>query len=495
MPSKPIVHEGDIILPPYSKWWMAVILFSAVSAISSFVMYPGYHSGYQNEVIVTGVLFSALSVALVYALNKRDEKMLRWTGTLEFVLLVLPLMLFDTSSPFLPYAMSNVFFITFPVLWVLLPIALLEITKSPLKRARFMKELIVLTTIIAISWVLAPTFNYESCSYYTYDGYYDYIGSGCQSVFAWSGYLMMLGLLLAPLAIWLLEYRHMTRMEHPSHPLRGIYGHVEKNLPEIVLIFAVAILFLIGFAIKPSYDYYDYGYGGLCGDGICDPDYEDYISCPEDCAVCGDGYCSYYESYGSCPQDCDSSVRDVRVYIAGGLMCTDIEVRLLDGERNLLNTQVSNNREFTFYNVDSSDVYAEVSSPQNAKAPLTSPSLDAYGDVIRIVLPDDYCDVFPDDGPPPLPETTGEALLSVTVIDAQTGTPLSARVGIFDSLGQLIVTEATDGPHNFYLPEGQYNVSVSSEGYPSFLETVSLLPDETYSLMAALGESSGPPDA
>jgi hypothetical protein len=494
MPSKPIVHEGDIIFPPYSKWWMAVILFSAVSAISSFVIYPGYHSGYQNEVIVTGVLFSALSVALVYALNKRDEKLLRWTGTLEFVLLALPLMLFDTSSPFLPYAMSNIFFITFPVLWVLLPIALLEITKSPQKRARFMKELIVITAIIAISWVLSPQFNYVYCEYYPHDGSFNYTDLECGSVFAWSGYLLMLGLLLAPLALWLLEYRHMTRMEHPRHPLKGIYGHAEKNLPEIVLIFAVAILFLIGFAIKPSYDYYTYGYSGWCGDGICDYD-EDYITCPEDCGWCGDGYCSYYESYGSCPQDCGSSLRDVRVYIAGGLMCTDIEVRLLDGERNLLNTQVSNNREFTFYNVDSRDVYAEVSSPQNAKTPLTGWSLDAYGDVIRIVLPDDYCDVLPDGGPPPIPETTGEALLSVTVIDAQTGIPISARVGIFDSEGNLIITQEIDGFWDFYLQEGPYNVSVSFEGYPSFLETVIISPGETYSLMAALGESSGPPDA
>ena len=41
-----------------------------------------------------------------------------------------------------------------------------------------------------------------------------------------------------------------------------------------------------------------------CGDGICEFPSESADSCPEDCAVCGDGDCSLTESLESCPEDC-----------------------------------------------------------------------------------------------------------------------------------------------------------------------------------------------
>lgn len=45
--------------------------------------------------------------------------------------------------------------------------------------------------------------------------------------------------------------------------------------------------------------------GDACGDGGCAPN-EDIETCPEDCAVCGDGICSAAEQVISpCPQDCD----------------------------------------------------------------------------------------------------------------------------------------------------------------------------------------------
>jgi hypothetical protein len=48
--------------------------------------------------------------------------------------------------------------------------------------------------------------------------------------------------------------------------------------------------------------------GAYCGDNNCDKEYEDEITCPEDCdtsgSSCGDGTCSKSEDCSSCKQDC-----------------------------------------------------------------------------------------------------------------------------------------------------------------------------------------------
>jgi hypothetical protein len=42
-----------------------------------------------------------------------------------------------------------------------------------------------------------------------------------------------------------------------------------------------------------------------CGDGTCDAsDFEDRVTCEDDCAVCGDGYCDGAEDRDSCEADC-----------------------------------------------------------------------------------------------------------------------------------------------------------------------------------------------
>ncbi len=48
-------------------------------------------------------------------------------------------------------------------------------------------------------------------------------------------------------------------------------------------------------------------YPGVCGNGLCEPDYgENYKNCPSDCQkpVCGNGYCEIDENYQNCPNDC-----------------------------------------------------------------------------------------------------------------------------------------------------------------------------------------------
>ncbi len=56
---------------------------------------------------------------------------------------------------------------------------------------------------------------------------------------------------------------------------------------------------------EPSYCGQDCGGDPYCGDGWCDPIFEDVISCSVDCAVCGDRYCQAFEN---CPFDCDFQV-------------------------------------------------------------------------------------------------------------------------------------------------------------------------------------------
>jgi hypothetical protein len=392
-PSNPKEKNEVIVLPPHSKWWLAVIVFSFISAIATIggLISGGYYYDSQGAWI-TAILFLAFSVVLTYALDKRDEKLLRWTGILEFMVLLLPLLLFDANSSYLPYAITPIFLFTFPVLWTIIPIALLENEKNPLKRNKYMTELIVITVILAVSWVLSPQFN---STYYTYshDAYGYYGVDTAYSSLNWNIYLLMLGLLLVPLAIWLLEYRHMVRLSHPQHPLKGIYGHVENNLPEVLLVLAILILFLIGFAMKPAYSYDGYD----CGNGICEG-YEDIYSCPYDCGTCGDGFCDWSEE-GWCDEDCevynDITYSEVKVYVSGGLTCDTIRVSLKDRNGNLIGApKESQNRAISFSNMESTSLYALVSSPQSTKPEVFSQTIDmTEANTIRITLPDDYCDV------------------------------------------------------------------------------------------------------
>jgi hypothetical protein len=52
---------------------------------------------------------------------------------------------------------------------------------------------------------------------------------------------------------------------------------------------------------------------GLCGDSICNTDFENATTCPHDCnagASCGNGACDSGESVSNCPQDCHGTCGD-----------------------------------------------------------------------------------------------------------------------------------------------------------------------------------------
>jgi V8-like Glu-specific endopeptidase len=62
-----------------------------------------------------------------------------------------------------------------------------------------------------------------------------------------------------------------------------------------------------------------------CGDFHCDSNFEDYLSCPSDCAppppVCGDGICSSGETCTGCPDDCGTCCPSGEVDCGGGMCC------------------------------------------------------------------------------------------------------------------------------------------------------------------------------
>jgi hypothetical protein len=371
--NKTRVDTYSTTLPLYSRVWAIILLSTFITAVGSIIKGFDY---YGQGSLISGIFFLIFSIAILFAVYRHDKKLLMWAGLLEFIVLLLPLLTFETQPEYLPYSINIIFVFTFPVLWVLLPIGIFQLLDSPHRKERFMQELTVMTLIIALLWVLSPTFSYPVFDWE--------IGEVIRHDFLWNNYLVFLPLLIIPLVIWLLEYRHAIRSEHAAHPNKGIYAYAEKNLPELLLVLGFILILTVGFAINYDYMYYD------CGDGICDYD-EDSFTCPEDCGYCGDGWCDLNEE-GFCEIDCGHLYHNVHVYIPGEVNCS-LRVSLYNSFRELIGTKEGDENQFVFTGVDWDRVYARASPADNNESAVYSPPIDYYygEDTINLTLPMGFC--------------------------------------------------------------------------------------------------------
>ena len=274
--------------------WLLILLATFISAMLVLLTLGTDYAPNQNKSLITSLLLFAISAALFWSLKQGDKKLLMWSGTLEFIILLLPLLSFNARPDYLPYELPAMFIVVFPVLWVMLPIGFFYLQEKQEERAKLWKSLVLLAVVVGVLWVAFRPFGY---SYYAWDSLTQsetivYASNWDVLVFMWSM------LFLLPLAVWAYVERSLSVGKRKKSG--GLVGFVEKNLAEVLLVVVIIILIAVGYLMNHPYDYSYY----MCGDGICDQ--EEVGWCPEDCGgSCGDGICSYDEEYyGSCPEDC-----------------------------------------------------------------------------------------------------------------------------------------------------------------------------------------------
>jgi len=284
-------------LPRHFAIWAVILCVTFFIGVESLSAYSTSYFGEGNKTLLSSALFMVFSVAILLGLLWDNKRLLYTTGILEFIILFLPLLVFSSSSPFIPYSTTLSFLFSLPVLWTLLPIGLFYLTDKEKYRKKVLKTLFLLAVVTIVVWLFmgpCQTTCYASeemiGGMYALYNSYSCIDWGCVllSIFAWTTLL----------AIWTYVER---RLSAPSKGKKPAPSFIKKNLPEILLAIAIIALIIAGFLMNRPDDYYEYY--PVCGDGYCDWE-ETSLNCPEDC-YCGNGWCEYTENRTSCPEDCE----------------------------------------------------------------------------------------------------------------------------------------------------------------------------------------------
>ena len=180
-----------------------------------------------------------------------------------------------------------------------------------------------------------------------------------------------------------------------------------------------------------------------------------------------DGMCNPPENATNCPQDCNLTVtpttKTIKVYVrGGGDDCTTLRIVLKqDPGGTQIDTKDVTTWNAQFTSVTAARVYAEVSSPQSTKAAVRSGTIEtSQKDTIEITnLPDDYCEA-------PAPQ---KGNIKVTVVNSQTGLPVTASVTLFDEGDTPKSTYTVTGEWTFsQFDVGYYYFTASATGYENF---------------------------
>jgi len=441
--------DSALIVTGHFRVWFVIALVSALTA--AFILGHASTGSYyysNGGLLITVLLFAILSFSMIYGMLKNNEKLVWWSGAIEFIILLLPTMAFDIIPSFLPYNLLSIaVIVALPVLWVLLPMGFMAFAKTHDQRIKVFKVFIGVTIATLVSWLLLGKFV-SSYSHLSYPDAYLSV-----SYFSWSTFIFSASLLIAPIAIWMYYLRKLERASKEKKLDKGAVAFIMRNAPEVLLTGVLVIILVFGAAVNTNFrqgcgDYYCDYYSGedsyscpmdcytMCGDGLCNYD-EDSYGCPQDC-YCGDGWCDYSENHDSCHADCGGYCGDgiceysedssycpedcpipkppnyvpgeppnlppgvengppigegtLKVYVAGGLNCNELTVALRRDDQALLATQTSTSKVFTFAGVGNNTLYAEVSSSQSSRDQFNSPAITVpEQDTIRVALPDDYC--------------------------------------------------------------------------------------------------------
>jgi hypothetical protein len=220
----------------------------------------------------------------------------------------------------------------------------------------------------------------------------------------------------------------------------------DKGIPPSLFLALIAILVIITMLFLLQSPSQDLPYSDPCGDGICDPSLgEDLITCPADCAV---------EAKG---------LKTVRVILIGDIP-SDVEVRIEDTQREILDSATGTKNIFTFTGIPGDAILASVHNRIQGKS-ITSDSirlLDGSTE-IELVLPQGF---FATSG------SVQRGTLRVVVKDKETNSPMSARVSILSPQGNsqiLVKSTEVNGAEYFSLEANRnYAISAEAEGYLSF---------------------------
>ena len=442
-------------LPKYYPIWVGIFLatfFTFSGLLTEWV--SGCYIYDAPKAAITLCLFFIFVVALGFGLKKNDTKLLYFTGLLEFIALLLPLLTFSATPWYLPYSLTSVFIFSFPLLWVLIPAGLLYVSSSDKAKSTLVKALTAVTLLIGVVWPLSGSFDS-----YTYDWN---TGRVASTVINWSSFLFFFSLMIVPLAIWFAEYRKLVPHKYIGKS-GGVMGVLDRNFPEFLMLLVILLLIVIGFAM--NHPYYTQ-YNEYCGDWMCSPDEEGW--CYTDCGWCGDGFCNnvypYYEDSESCPMDCGEPSKTIRVQVTGGDNCATIKVVLKDGtSKTVLDTKEGNNWFPTFQSIEAESVYVQVSSHESTKSPVMSrPIMSAEEDTIRITLDADYCSA---------PVIIQKGTLRVKVLDKNSGAQVGADVQLYDLNNTLISRQYVFGIYYFALDPGYYYLVATAGGYTVYYGT------------------------
>lgn len=237
--------------PVQTPIWLVILLMTFLTAIImlSYVFDYSYSYYGMNKIFTTASILLILSVAMLLGILWNDKKLLFWSGSIEFIILALPLLAFSTIPSYAPLVLMPIFIISFPVLWILLPIALMGTMEKPEKRKMCLKSLLAFTLFLTIIWIAIGAFYNAFIS------------------------LILIAFLIIPAAIWALAE---MKIDKPSK-------RDWKKLAPTILVIATLALLVFGYltTMLPQ----DYT---ICGDGICDIQYEDEFTCPYDCQVYGE---------------------------------------------------------------------------------------------------------------------------------------------------------------------------------------------------------------